>query len=885
MRQINITGDSKTGKLNFFKNNDTVAVDIKQFNQYLIEVQTINSSGTGITAYRPGPINTFSTFKPNESYIALAKGNFTITLPNANAVLAESAAANITIKGNATAQRGKPTIFIYPFQRSQPINKYNAKINLVYSPNNSNSFLRSYRPYNAGNGFDTFEPGKGYIVYATEDIVIANPDVAQPIPAPTSTLPPTQTPFPDATPFPTQTPYPTNTPRPTSTPEPSPTPIPTNIPSPTSTPNPSPTPYPINPTSTPLPPKPTSTPLPDSTTPPIDFDIVGPVSVSEGDTVTLTIGRKGGLDVGASVSRPWSLTGPGLALADFTLVNGSAPASLNSNVTLQRISASPLAYSGTVSFKFGKKKVKTLGGSETVVFSLDTGGPEGTITHSVKVLDKPEPVSYTIEGRNDTIEATELAQTIKKLNTNVKSAYIDIPWNISGTGIDLKDFVEINDVKPTSLSGILRLVPINDTVNSNGGYNYSGRFTINFCKNKDKKEGGKETMTLAFTPSDAPAFSKAINVFDNPLPVQYIIDGPASAGEGETVTYTIDRIGGGQISMTRDANWTVSGKGINLADFAKINGTTPAKLSGVLNLAAKSGVFNSVGGREYRDIWTFSFAKDKDKAKGGYEDFTFTVNDADSKTASKTIRIYDKAPPEPTKLPPVDYKIIGTNLVSEGGHVGITVEGKNLPAGVQRIPYTLSNANVTDFSPSVALQGELVFSGTAAGRTASADWTATIKQRTNGEIAAGAPWIRGNSDQFTFKFNAAAKSFDVTVKAIPKPPEPAPTPVPASVQPTIISLAPAAPARPCVGTPGQCKNGTLVISYKLGSVQGALQTVSTIYANGEPWTTQNDAGGSTDNIRTLTLTGLTEKKTYIIKMLNGAKQTTAELTAVIPTYV
>lgn len=883
MRLINITGDSKTGKLNFFKNNDTVAVDIKQFNQYLIEVQTINSSGTGITAYRPGPINTFSTFKPSESYIALAKGNFSITLPNAPATLTEANADYVIIKGNSTAQRGKPTIFVYPFGTNQPINKFNSKINLVYSPNNSNSFLRSYRPYNAGNGFDTFETGKGYIIYATEDILIPNPDKAPQI-IPPATPPPTQTPFPPATPFPTLTPYPTNTPRPTSTPVPPATPHPTHTPFPTDTPKPAPT---LPPTPTPQPtltPKPTSTPYPESTMPPIDFDISGPASVTEGDVVTLTISRKGGFNAGPSVTRPWSLSGPGLALADFTLINGSAPATLNGTATLSLVHTSPLHYSGTISFKFGKNKVKTSGGSETVVFSLDTGTGEGTITHSVKVFDKPEPVYYTIDGRNDTIEAVELAQTIKKFNTNVKSAYIDIPWSINGSGINLADFIEINDVKPTSLSGFLRLVPIDTTVNSNGGYNYSGRFTINFSKNKDKKNGGKETITLAFTPADAPAFSKQIDIFDNPPAVQYIIDGPASAGEGDTVTFTIDRVGGGQISSTRNANWTVSGNGINLADFSKINGTTPAKLSGVLNLAAKPGVFNNVGGREYRDIWTFSFAKNKEKARGGYEDFKFTVDDADSKTASKTIRIYDKAPPEPTKLPPVDYTISGTAVVTEGDNISVTVTGRNLPAGVQRIPYTLSNVNVADFDPSTALQGELVFPGSASMRTETATWTARFRRRTPAEINSRVAWARpGNL--FTFRFNAAAKSFDVTVNAIPFPPLPTETPIPQPVSPTIISLAPSAPGRPCVGSVGSCGNGTMVIAYKLGSVQGALQTVSTIYVNGSPWATQNDSGGSTDTLRTLTLTGLTERRTYIVKMVNGARQTTAELTAVIPAYV
>jgi hypothetical protein len=884
MRQINITGDSKTGKLNFLKNNGTVAVDIKQFNQYLIEVQTINSSGTGITAYRPGPINTFSTFKPNESYIALAKGSFTITLPGAAATLAESTAANVTIKGNSTAQRGKPTIFIYPFARSQPINAHNAKINLVYSPNNSNSFLRSYRPYNAGNGFDTFEPGKGYIIYATQDIVIANPDVVQPIAPPVATLPPTQTPFPASTPRPPSTPFPTNTPRPSDTPAPNPTMVPTNTPVPTNPPRPTPTPIPPNPTSTPLPPKPTSTPIPNNPIPPIDFDVTGPVSVTEGDLVTLTVSRKGGTDVGTSLSRPWNLTGPGLGLADFTLVNGTAPASLNGNVSLNRISTSPLVYSGTVSFKFGKNKIKTLNGSELVTFSLDTGTSE-VINHNVKVFDKPEPVYYSLDGRNDTIEAVMLTQTLKKINTNTRVAHIDIPWSISGPGINLSDFREINDVKPAGLSGIVRLVPIDTTVNSNGGYNYSARFTIDFSKNKDKRNGGKETITLTFTPSDAPVVSKQIDIFDNPPPVQYIIDGPASAGEGETVTFTIDRVGGGQISSNRNANWTVSGNGINLADFNRINGTVPAKLSGVLNLAAKPGVFNSVGGREYRDIWTFQFAKNKDKKKGGYEDFKFTVDDAESKTASKTIRIYDKAPPEPPPPPAADYVISGTASVTEGDLVTITVTGRNLPAGVQRIPYTLSNVGIADFDPATPLQGELFFPGTGLYRTESVTWTARMKRRTPGQLAERVQWARPGLGWFGFKFNAAGRSFDVAVTALPFPPLPTAVPIPPSVNPRIVALTPAAPARPCVGTKGQCTNGTMTVSYTLGSVAGALQTSSTVYVNGSPFTSKNDSGGDTNTVRTLTLTGLTEKRNYSVKIVNGAKQVTGEPSAQIPQYV
>jgi hypothetical protein len=899
MRQINITGDSKTVKINFIKNNDSVAVDIKQFNPHLIEVQAVNSSGTGITAYRPGPINTFSTFKPNETYVVLAKSGFTITLQNAPEVLADAKSVNTLIKGNATAQRGKPTIFIYPYARAQKIDAFASKIALVYSPNKSNSFLRSYRPYNAGNGFDTFEPGQGYIIYAKEDISIPNPDIAQPLPTPTSVPPPTQTPFAAATPAPTSTPYPTATPIPTPTPKPSSTPHPTPTPQPTHLPPPTPT---AVPTATPVPtytPVPTATPDPNSGQPGISWAITGANSVKEGEELILTVKRTGGPDAGPTLSVPYLINGAGINKDDFVKIQGIAPTQLYGTLALSKTTPGGLlTYTGQISFEFKKDKLRSPEGSETFVFTAQTA--QGDKSHSTKVFDSYKPLSYEITGRSDTIEATPLTYTIRKLNASTKADFVDVPWAISGQGITLSDFITIDGVKPAALSGVLRLVPNKAVINDNGGYNYSNNVTFVFAKNdgaaakKDKVLGGFETFKYELSPSDAPKLSKLADIFDNPLPVQYIIEGPASGSEGESITLSVKRVGGGQISLQRSATWTVSGPGITLSDFTRINGITPASLKGNMTLNHIPGVFNACGGREYTESWSFVFAKNKDKTRNGFEEFTFTVDDADSKTASRKIKIFDKATP-PAPAAPVEYTIDGDKVVTEGDTLDITVTGKNLPAGIHTIPFTISGGGhgaitTNDFEPAAPLQGQLTFTGTDKGRTATAKFARKIRQERD-ETAMKNGIVKNRKTTSPgyelMNFNAGGKTFQIRVNERALPPKPTPTPAPASIAPRLVALKPIAPGRPCVGTKPACTNGAIELTHHVGAVAGDVQETVNVYVDDKLNQTKTYGKGLAQPALPLQLTvsGLTAGKTYKIHVTNSAGQATGAMTATVPAYV
>jgi len=372
MRQINITGDPSTGKINFLKNNDSVNVDIKQYNQNLIEVQGINASGTGVVAYRPGPVNLFSTFKSNETYLILAKNNFTVSLPSAAATVADASTANTLIKGNATALRGKPTMFVYPYARPQAINRYDTKLSLVYAANKSDTFLRSYRPFSTSNGFTTFEPGKGYIIYAKEDFTIQNPDVAEPAPKATPVPLPTQTPWPSPTPWPTSTPFPAPTQRPAPAPIASPTPIPTTIPAATPFPKPSPTAFPPNPTVPEGTPPPTPTPV-------AKITLTGPTQSREGELMTFTITNT----YPTLNSVPWSIGGLGITFADLSEVNGNAPTSLGGSAVYNNGVA-------TVTLKFAKDGQTAGLGYETFTFTVNDGTEAG-VSQTCRVYDHIPP--------------------------------------------------------------------------------------------------------------------------------------------------------------------------------------------------------------------------------------------------------------------------------------------------------------------------------------------------------------------------------------------------------------------------------------------------------------------------------------------------------------
>ena len=1037
MSKINIKGKPRTGQLNFFNHNGNVNVAINQFNQHLIEVQTINDSGTGITAYRPGPINTFSTFRPDRSYIVLAKTDFAFDIPGAKDVKALALLPNITIRGNATALRGRPTIFVYPPNwRPQPISNFNASINLVYSPNSTGSFLRSYRPFSGGNGFDTFEPGKGYIIFARQDIVLPNPDIAQPhptatakpapsqTPRPSNTPQPTSTPFPPATPkptgtpkptptlaptntpvptripppaptpfvtrtpLPTKTPEPTRSPLPTSTPRPPATPVPTRTPQPTSTPVPpptpkiSPTPFPTptpkptstpfptatprptvlnqptptpaptrtpqptgtpvptrtpQPTSTPVPtrtpqptstpdptrtPQPTSTPVPTSPDPVLRWRIEGPSSAREGDTVTLNIFREGGGDIGQATIRAVSFGGPGIAITDFETINNVAPTSLGHNVTAvyqgRAYVAGPLRghqYKGSITFKFKSDHVRELDGQETVTFALTPGEGLPNLTHTMVIFDSVAPTRFTIEGRNDVTEGERLRVIIKRLNGNDRAAQVDIPWNFNNTrfknqlnakgkkfldrNLTLKDFISINDVAPAALNGSVRLLPVSTTaLNANGGYDYQAEFSMVFRKDNDRAVDGSEKIDLQITPVDPitkqpVTLNHEIEIWDNPLPVFYTITGPDSGEEGQTITFTIDRKGGGNISHTRNATWKVSGTGINTADFEKINGTRPSSLTGNVNLVRVPSVVNASGGNEYRDTWTFSFAKNKDtKTRGGFEKFTFTVDDADSKTASKTITIYDKAP-APTPLPKPVYKITGPASIAEGDAFSLVVEGTNLPAGEHVINWIMNGGGIepADFVPNSALQGSLTFPGTAALRTASVTFARTTKRWTVDDVGRKIVKTRPSKNRAAspsfelLNFTAAGVTHTVRINERPPLPTPEPTALPAAVQPVLLAVSSSAPGRPCAGSRPNCTNGSATVQFRNGSVGGVVQRTTHIYVNSKLVQSLIAPATDTNTVNSVQIPNLTGGQTYTIFVSNDAKQQTSAANTTIPAYV